>query len=360
MTDGLAELPKLLEAIARTRVCIVGDVLLDVFTRGHTERVCPDAPALVVRERDVTYRASGAALAAQPLRSLGAHVHLITALGDDDAGRRARQLIAEDGTTLTAVSADRPTPCKNRIIASHPAAAEAGGRLLLRLDREETADVPALVEAELIASVREAITHVDAVLLSDYAKGVCIPALTQTVIDTARSAGIPVVVDPKHPDPRRYAGANVLTPNLAELTALTGGGKPVAEAEEVRALAEQLRAESGADWVVATRDAAGLTAVGPSGAHIEIPAYPGEVVDVAGAGDVLAGALAVALGACLGLTTETLTRAAVLASLAAGLSLRQETHKRVTAEELLTAAEQYGLVDLFVDMLIVDMEGPRS
>jgi D-beta-D-heptose 7-phosphate kinase / D-beta-D-heptose 1-phosphate adenosyltransferase len=351
MSAGLAGLRRLLEAIAQTRVCVVGDVLLDVFTRGHTDRVCPDAPALVVHERQVTYRASGAALAAQPLRSLGADVCLVTVLGDDDAGRRVRRPIGDDGTTLIAVPADRPTPCKNRIIASHPAAAEIDGRVLLRLDREETADVTALVEAELIAAVCQAIGHADAVLLSDYAKGVCTPALTRAVIDSARAAGIPVVVDPKHSDPRRYTGATVLTPNLAELTALTGAGNwSVGGAEEVRALAGQLRAQAGVDWVVATRAAAGLTALGPGRVHVDIPAYPGEVMDVAGAGDVLAGVLAATLGTYPRLTTEALTRAAVLASLAAGLSLRQVAHKRVTADELLIAADHHELVDRFVDM----------
>jgi len=351
MSTNRAGLATMLEAISQTRVCIVGDVLLDVFTRGRTDRVCPDAPALVVHEREVSYRASGAALAAQPLRALGAQVHLVTVLGNDDAGGRVRHLITEDGTALSVVTAERPTPCKNRIIATHPTAAQGGGQLLLRVDREDTTDIPALVEADMIAAAREAIGHADAVLLSDYAKGVCTPALTRAVIDTARAAGIPVVVDPKRPDPRRYAGATMLTPNLAELAAMTRAGTgSLSTPDEIHVLAEQLRVQTESDWVVVTRDAAGLSAAGQGGGCIEIPSYPGDVVDVAGAGDVLAGVLTAALVARAAFTTDVLTRALVLASLAAGLSLRQEAHKQVTAQELLAAAEHHNVIDRFVDM----------
>jgi len=338
VSAGLAEL---LAAVARTRVCIVGDVLLDVFTRVHAGRVCPDAPALIVREHDVTYRASGAALAAQALRSLGVDVQLITVLGGDDAGRRVARLIRRDGTSLKAVTVDRPTPSKNRIIAGHPGGARAAGQVLLRLDREDATDVTSPVEAVLIGTAREAIGRSNAVLLSDYTKGVCTPALTQAVIEASRAVGIPVIVDPKHPDATRYAGATVLTPNLAELAAMTGRRT---ETSEVRDLARRLRTVADVEWVLATRDAEGLTAVGPDGAQFDVPAFPDDVIDVAGAGDVFAGALAAALACAL------MRRAAVVGSLAAGLSLRHEAHKQVTPEELLKAADRHAVTSWFLDM----------
>jgi D-beta-D-heptose 7-phosphate kinase/D-beta-D-heptose 1-phosphate adenosyltransferase len=343
-------LPGLLAAISRTRVCIVGDVLLDVFTRGYTDRTCPDAPALVVREHAVSYRPSGAALAAQPLRSLGAHVHLVTALGDDDVGRQVRRLIEEDGTMLSAVPADRPTPCKHRIIAAHPSAGGAG-QLLLRLDREETSDVPAKTEAALIDAARRAIGQVDAVLLSDYGKGVCTAAVTRAVIEAARTAGIPVVVDPKHPGPQRYRGATILTPNTDELVALTGTERRSHdEVPQIRALAEQLRRQADANWVLATRAAAGMSLIGPDDTHLEIAAYPREVVDVAGAGDVLAAVITAAAGTCSTLTPKAMARVAVLGSLAAGVSLRHEAHKRITAAELLRAAEHHDVLHRFLEL----------
>ncbi|GLL02132.1 bifunctional heptose 7-phosphate kinase/heptose 1-phosphate adenyltransferase [Dactylosporangium matsuzakiense] len=324
----MTAIESILSSIAGLRLCIVGDLLLDVYESGRVERISPEAPVPVVIHEQTTHRASGVATAAQSVRALCNRVDVVTAVGDDEDGRLVTRLLEETGVQPDVVAdRTRRTPRKTRILA--------GGQHLVRVDRETVHDLPAEDARTLTTRAVAAAVAADAVLISDYAKGVCTPGVNRAVILAARSAGVPVVVDPKHADPQRYAGATAITPNRRELREFARYLNCPADPPGVSAA--RLRQAGGFGWVMATRDADGMLVVGPDRAF-DVPAYAATVLDVSGAGDALAATLALCLGS--GVPPE---RAAVVSSLVAGLTLRTLAHKRVSRSDVLEAADRFGL-----------------
>ncbi|HJE23946.1 MAG TPA: D-glycero-beta-D-manno-heptose-7-phosphate kinase [Methylorubrum populi] len=287
-------------------VLVVGDVMLDVFAYGQAERISPEAPVPVMRLERELWMPGGAGNVARNIAALGGRAILIGLVGEDASGTALASLTAAEvgiESRLLRV-ARRQTTVKQRFVV--------GSQQMLRVDREVVRDLDSEEEAALIAEVTAAVSEADAVVLSDYGKGALSAGVVAAAITAARARGVPVLVDPKHPDSRRYAGATTVTPNAGELARATG--LPVADDDAVEAAARAMMAACGAAYLVVTRSAQGLSYVPADGVALHIPARRREVFDVSGAGDTVVGMLALALASGLAPLVS-----AALANLAAGV-----------------------------------------
>ena len=302
------------ERLARARVLVVGDAMLDRYWFGAVERISPEAPVPVVRVNREEERLGGAANVALNVKTLGAQATLLTVVGDDEPARTLRRLLERDGVaTVLGQDPNLYTIVKLRVIGR--------SQQLLRIDFENQPDHEVL--AAMLADFERALPGHDAVLFSDYGKG----GLTHLprMIESARRAGKPVLVDPKGRDWSRYAGATVVTPNRAELAQVVGDwGDEVA----LEARAEAARAEYGLQGLLLTRAEEGMSLFDAAG-HVRVEAEAREVFDVTGAGDTVIATLA-ALLAC-GLT---LREAMPIANRAGGIVVGKFGTASVGYEEL--------------------------
>ncbi len=322
MTDHSA-LAAEVEAFSGVRVLCVGDVMLDRFAYGEVERISPEAPIPVFRHRHEATMAGGAGNVLRNLSTLGVAARIVAVIGDDDAGAELRALIeAEPGAQAELFAAKgRETTIKTRYIA--------GSQQLLRADRETTTDIEPAIAEKIVAAVAAALAETDAIVLSDYGKGVLTPEVTARIIEAARQAGKPVVVDPKGPDMSHYRGASVVTPNRRELA--EASGLAVSDDAEIIIAAEKLIAGCGFEAVLVTRAKDGMTLVTAAGAeHLE--AMKREVFDVSGAGDTVVATLAAAIGAGVALAD-----AAAIANAAAGVVVGKVGTAVVEKSELIDA-----------------------
>jgi D-beta-D-heptose 7-phosphate kinase/D-beta-D-heptose 1-phosphate adenosyltransferase len=318
----------ILAGLARVRVLVVGDPILDRYTYGVVDRISQEAPVPVLRPEAHECQPGGAAAVAAMIRRLGADVILAGVVGDDAPARRLRRLLGRAGLTdlLLVPDRGRPTASKRRFIDR---GADRPPHQLLRLDREATHPIPDEVEGRLLEGIEARVRRVDIVIVSDYAKGVCTPRLLRHVLEAARGAGRRVLVDPARvPDYAVYRGATCLTPNRAE--ARDASGLPASTSDEALAAAERLRSSLGAEAVVVTLDKQGMALAHADGRRRAFPTRPCRVRDVSGAGDM---AISV-LGACLALGVD-YEEAIPLANLAAGLAVRRMGAVPLTPSSLL-------------------------
>ena len=199
------------QRLAEARVLVVGDAMLDRYWFGAVERISPEAPVPVVKVNREEERLGGAANVALNVKTLGAQATLLTVVGDDEPARTLERLLERDGVaTLLGRDPKLYTIVKLRVIGR--------SQQLIRVDFENQPDHEVL--SGMLVDYERALPEHDAVLFSDYGKG----GLTHIprMIELARGAGKPVLVDPKGSDYRRYAGASVITPNRAELAQVVG------------------------------------------------------------------------------------------------------------------------------------------
>ena len=313
-----------IESLGLSRVACVGDVMLDRFVYGRVERTSPEAPVPILRtDRDV-YMLGGAGNVVRNLVSLGAHATLLSVIGDDEVGRRLTGMVGREARVEPhlLVERGRQSTEKTRFVA--------GDRQLLRTDSETTEAIAARSAESLIGLARDAFAAADAVVLSDYAKGVLTPHLVLRLIEAARGAGRPVVVDPTGRDYARYAGAAVLTPDRAALALAAGETLESDEAIVDACLRLIARHDFGAILVARGRD--GMTFVAADGAIAHLMADARAVFDVSGAGDTVVATLAAALGQGVALTA-----CAQLANAAAGVAVGKAGTAVVGAADLLHA-----------------------
>ena len=296
-----------LDRLASAHVVCVGDVMLDRFVYGDVDRISPEAPIPVLRIAREAVTVGGAGNVARNLSALGTATRLFGVVGDDPAGREAAEVLSFERAVSLSLVADgaRPTTVKTRFIA--------GGQQLLRTDEEQLAALSDVLIGELCSGLTAAVSGGDcgALVLSDYGKGVVTDATIAAAMEAARTADVPVIVDPKGEDFTRYRGADVITPNRRELAA--AARMPVDTDDEVTAAARYLIESCGLGAVIATRGAAGMTVVTETDA-VHLPALAREVFDVSGAGDTVVATLAAGLAAGMKLAD-----AAQLANGAAGL-----------------------------------------
>ncbi len=322
MMDDLHAIVSRIEGDWReTCVLVVGDVMLDRYIWGDVERISPEAPVPVVRMAHRSEQPGGAANVAMNIAGLGAKVILCGFAGQDEERATLEACLDKAGVTtqLTPV-AGSPTTSKLRILG--------GRQQILRLDVETTKGYLQEAYDALLASVRMALPIVRAVVLSDYAKGVLSEEVCRTVIDAARAAGAPVLVDPKHRDFTRYRGATTICPNLQEFSEATGIAP--GETGPLLAAAAAMLLTLDLEYLVITLSEKGIALVSAEGTRT-FPSVARQVFDVSGAGDTVIATLALSLAS--GLPIEA---AVALANITAGIVVSKVGTVPITCHELIT------------------------
>jgi D-beta-D-heptose 7-phosphate kinase/D-beta-D-heptose 1-phosphate adenosyltransferase len=325
----------------KARVLVVGDLMLDRYWHGPTSRISPEAPVPVVHVRDIEERPGGAGNVALNIARLGAQCTVLGLTGDDDAANALeKHLQAASVRTSFVRLPENATVTKLRVISRH--------QQLIRLDFED-GFIGQDVSAEEVEFAKLLEQH-DVVVCSDYGKGSL--RSVQSLIALCHEQKIPVLIDPKGADFDKYAGANLVTPNLAEFEAVVGS---CANDDELVEKAQQLCEQCSFDALLITRSEHGMTLIPSDGEVFHLPTRAREVFDVTGAGDTVISTLAAALAA-----GDDEHNAIALANLAAGIvvgklgtasvsteELYQEIHKHiavkrgvVTQQELMTAVNQ--------------------
>jgi len=314
MIDANSRFSMWRERVARTRILVVGDVMLDRYWFGDVDRISPEAPVPVVKVARTEERPGGAANVARNAAALGARTTLLSATGDDEAGAVLERLLAAD-RVQTSFHRDPAlsTTVKLRVIGRQ--------QQLLRIDFETAPSHEVL--ATKLADYDRLLAEADLVILSDYGKGGL--AHIATMIERARAIGKPVLVDPKGDDWARYRGATVITPNRAEFRQVVGRWS---DSREMAVKAQALRTELAAGALLVTRSEEGMSLYTAEGAQ-DIPAVAREVYDVSGAGDTVIATLGVLLGAGADLPS-----AVRIANEAAGVVVGKLGTAVVTPDEL--------------------------
>jgi D-glycero-beta-D-manno-heptose-7-phosphate kinase len=274
------------EQLSRSRVLVVGDAMLDRYWFGTVDRISPEAPVPVVRVTREEERIGAAANVAYNVVTLGAKASLLTVVGNDEASHKLERLVANTGIeTHFGRDEHLKTTVKLRVIGRQ--------QQLIRLDFENIPKTEILGSQS--ATFENLLPSHASVLFSDYGKGGL--AHVSRMIASARSAGKPVLIDPKGSDFSRYQNANVITPNRVELQQVVGAW---VDEDELTSKVQNLRMHLGLDAIVLTRSEEGMTLFDEQGSLHE-RAQAREVFDVTGAGDTVIATLAALVGAGLSL-----------------------------------------------------------
>lgn len=321
------DLLPLIDALAGTRILVVGDLMLDRFVHGEVERISPESPVPILRVTREILMAGGSGNVAANLAGLGVQATLVSVVGHDEEGRTLSARLDDTHVSCAGLvtSTTRPTTIKTRFLASH--------QQLLRVDEETAAALSVTDEQAVLAKIAELLPTQQAVIVSDYGKGVLTGAVTARIIELARARNIPVLVDPKGSDYSRYRGASVVTPNRKELAEATRGSPTVTD-ENIVAAAMQIIGEAGIDAVMATRSQDGLSIVRLNADPVHLRTQALEVFDVSGAGDTVIATAAAVLAA-----GGTLEQAGQLANLAGGVVVAKVGTAAIRTTDLLAALD---------------------
>jgi len=315
---------QLLNRFAANTIVIVGDVMLDEFIWGKVQRISPEAPVPVVEVLDETYHMGGSANVAANIRGLEGTPIPIGVLGRDSAADRVLDLLKQSGIEVSGlVRDDRPTTLKTRIIAQN--------QQVVRTDRESRKALSPQVNVDLASAFLRHLPQAKAVIVSDYDKGVVNRELLSAILPNARSAGVPVFLDPKVPHADYYRPITLITPNQREAELLTGTA--IEDERGLEDAGRRLLGKFECEYALITRGEEGMSLFSGSGSR-HLPTFAREVFDVTGAGDTVIATLALARAG--GATME---ESAILANHAAGIVVGKVGIATVSQSELLTDFE---------------------
>jgi len=308
--------------IAEIRCLVVGDLMLDEYLWGKAERISPEAPVQVVDVLREELRLGGAGNVVNNLAALGAQVSACSVVGDDPDGWSLLKEFSRRNVATDAIFPDpsRRTSRKTRVVAAN--------QQIVRIDRESRETLTQDFEKKVCDWITVHLCEYQVVVLSDYNKGVLTPAVIAATVAAAEKAGIPVLVDPKGTDYRRYSGATLLTPNRKEAEAASG----IAihdDASLIRAAAVIMDAV-GLQHLLITRSEKGMSLFSKDGSVVHIPTVAREVFDVSGAGDTVLATLAVGIASGCGMVD-----AARLANVAAGIAVGKLGTSVVSPQEII-------------------------
>jgi D-beta-D-heptose 7-phosphate kinase/D-beta-D-heptose 1-phosphate adenosyltransferase len=314
----------LFQRAPKLKCLVVGDLMLDEYLWGKTDRISPEAPVQVVDVLREDLRLGGAGNVANNLLALGCQVTVASVIGEDENGWALLKAFSRQGIDTTPVYQEpgRRTGRKTRVIASN--------QQIVRIDRESREPLAEQQEQLLIQWLQQHCAGFDVVLVSDYLKGVLTPAVLKAITTTAHSHSIPVLVDPKGTDYRKYHGATCLTPNRKEAEAASG--VPIRDGASLQQAADSIIATVGLDNLLITRSEEGMSLFCGNGETVHIPTVAREVFDVTGAGDTVLALLACGLAGGL-----TLAESARLANVAAGIAVAKLGTSVVTPAEIIDA-----------------------
>ncbi|MCH2124908.1 MAG: D-glycero-beta-D-manno-heptose 1-phosphate adenylyltransferase [Pirellulaceae bacterium] len=321
------DLLQTLKQLGSPRVIVFGDMILDRYTTGDTERISQEAPILVLQAKEREARLGGAANVCNMLRALEAEVTAVGIVGADESGKTLRKILQESDVDCTSLLEDttRPTTVKERFV----------GRVcglrpgqILRVDHEATHPLSLALGDRLLEALTEKIKACDVVLISDYAKGVCTPHVTKGLIQLARQHKVPILVDPlRGGDYQHYTGATLIKPNRTESE--TCLGRKIQTTEDALEAGSRLCDQLDVNMVVLTLDRDGMALVRRDGNGRVFPTRARSVYDVTGAGDMVLAMLGVCFGANM-----TSSAAVQLANLAAGLEVEKPGVAVISKQEI--------------------------
>jgi D-beta-D-heptose 7-phosphate kinase/D-beta-D-heptose 1-phosphate adenosyltransferase len=317
----MKHLPALLKKISGLRILVFGDVMLDRYVWGDATRISPEAPVPVIDVDRETWTAGGAGNVALNLASLGARCTVAGYFGDDEAGRKLAASLRERKIAALTTPGDGQTIVKTRVMVQR--------QQLCRIDRESTPATYRVSAAQAESLLAQEIAACDAIILSDYAKGVLNDANVERVTRLARAAGKFIALDPKPKRPLAFHGLDLITPNKHESLQLAGLELAPHAAFPAAEVCARLHERFATKNLVITLGADGML-LSAGGKIIDtIPTAAREVFDVSGAGDTSLAALVLALAAGTNLTT-----AAHFANAAAGVVVAKLGTATVTPAEL--------------------------
>ncbi|MBS3808952.1 MAG: D-glycero-beta-D-manno-heptose-7-phosphate kinase [Desulfobacterales bacterium] len=334
-------LAEFLKNAGMRHVWVIGDILLDQYIEGDIERLSPEAPVQVVNVSKEFSRLGGAANVANGLAAFGIKVTLAGIIGSDSAGENLLELCRKHGIKTCGILAikDRPTIRKLRVISR--------SQQMIRLDWEQTHAIDKQSENEILRALDKA-EPPDAVLLSDYAKGVLTDSLIQALISRGAKHGAAVAVDPKPRRLERYRGATVITPNLKEFQAALDRNIDPWDDQAMKSAAGRLCKNAGIKAMLVTMGKAGMAVWTAEGGLHRIEATAREVYDVTGAGDTVMSALAMALANGADLHT-----AAIISNAAAGIAVGKAGTAVVEPAELMEALSPHA-EDKILDSMMLE------
>lgn len=279
---------KIPQTLESKKIVVIGDIMLDRYWWGDVTRISPEAPVPVVRLYDTSIAVGGAANVAANIAALGATPILFGLVGDDPEGLLIRELLPRVGVSgdhlLT--EAVRPTTVKTRIVAR--------SQHVARVDHEYADPLSAETETRILEQIAIELASAQALIVSDYAKGVLSERVLRAVLDTAKSKGVPSIVDPKGKEFQKYRDATLLTPNRREAAEACGLDPDSANVVELSG--SRLLSVLADSSVLITEGENGMTLFVKDEAPFHTRATAREVFDVTGAGDTVVAALAVGVG----------------------------------------------------------------
>ena len=318
---SIERLEEILNGFDKVRIAVVGDMMLDEYLIGKVNRISPEAPVPVVNIEEERVVLGGASNVANNLRSLEGKVLIFGVVGKDVNGEKFINELQEKEMDYSGIVKDetRPTIIKSRVLSQ--------GQQLLRIDWEKDTNISKDIQDKIVENIKKNIDNIDAILLSDYDKGVLTKYVSEEIIKLARKYEKKIIVDPKPKNFKNYIGATSMTPNKKEILDYCGLKKFNIEKEISEAMAK-IKEELKLDCLVLTRSEEGFSLLDTE--HKRVPTVAREVYDVTGAGDTFISTLLLSL--CAG---ATLYEAGVIANMASGIVVAKIGTATATKEEII-------------------------
>ncbi len=330
-------LKEIMSKFSSSQILVIGDLMIDEYLWGNVDRISPEAPIQVVDVKRENRTLGGAGNVIANLVSLGCKVDAAGVIGDD---QEAEWIISEMnnmkvGHEFIINDQNRPTTKKTRVIAIN--------QQVVRIDRETRRPIASEKGEALFSCIKKGIKRWQAIILSDYGKGILTLPLLKNIISLCREKGIMVIVDPKGRDLSRYKGATIMTPNKKE--ALLGMGLENEEAPDIKEIGQRMLKELDLQGLVITLGAEGMSIFLPGKPPKLIPARAREVYDVSGAGDTVVASITLSLA-----SGAELVQAGEIANLAAGIVVGKIGTATVTQQEILAYSDsKYAITNKIIN-----------
>lgn len=318
------DLLKVVGRFSEPSILVLGDMILDRYLWGDVERICPEAPVPVVDVKRTSLMLGGAGNVVANLRTFGARVSVLTCIGKDAGGGEVKRLLGDlgvEGDKGLIEDSDRQTTEKTRVVARH--------QQMVRFDRETRNIISDMTAGKIFQYLEEQWADFDAILISDYGKGMISPALFKRIKRLNERQPKLVTVDPKERNIGLYKKVSLITPNKKE--AAYAAGKEIETEEDLKEVGKKIIHELQCENLVITLGGDGMAFFRRDGEFLKIPTFAREVFDVSGAGDTVISTITLAL--CCG---ATLPQAIILANYAAGVVVGKVGTASVTSDELRT------------------------
>ncbi len=324
------DLLKAILGLKNKSILVVGDTMVDRFVWGKVSRISPEAPVPVVEVTKETQTLGGAGNVANNITSLGAKAYIITVIGDDLDGLCMKEMLESKNinTDYVIVDKQRPTTLKTRIVASN--------QQVVRVDKEIKGYFSGKTEVAILKNIDAVMKKVDGVIISDYAKGIVTDKVLKKIITLAKNKKIPVTVDPKVENFKKYKHITCMTPNTKEaIEGMNAQHQGIKSDDDIAKLGKKILKLLESQSVLITRGEKGMTII-EKNKVTHIPTRAKEVYDVTGAGDTVIATMTLALAA-----KRKLVEAAEIANFAAGIVVGKVGTATVTVDEIVKTIKTF-------------------